>query len=347
MFIFAVFILFLVCGEIFAFFRPGIGEHKAQIQISKNSSTARIAKILKSNKIIGNEFLFSQYVKLSKTKLKYGVFYLNSKMSYGEIVKHLIDDLNNAKIVTKLNIFEGSNFFNLQKKYGSEENFNFAEIVEKINDPRVYGKFRFFNMLKNKQLKNAYYPMEGFCAPYSFNIKNDYDSLTIANLVLSKFDEAILPLIDDIKKSDFSFWEIITLASIIQAETSKVDDMPKISSVLHNRLKEKRKRLECDSTSTYARKMEDEMKNNKKFVNKNLIESYDTYKCFGLPVGPICNPGIDAIKAAINPAKTNYWFFCINLFDGTAFFAENFKDHKINLKKIRTRSKNQNETENF
>ena len=109
--------------------------------------------------------------------------------------------------------------------------------------------------------------------------------------------------------------------------------MPIISSVFHNRLKSKNcRRLQSDITKRYANSVKKEMKK-RGIVDLELADSYNTYKCFGLPAGPICNPGREAIKAAIKPAKTDYMFFFINLRTKEAFFARTFEEHKKNLKK--------------
>lgn len=323
---------FLVFSEIFAFFKKNNGD--ISIEISKNSSALKIAKVLKDNKIIGNPFLFYNYVKLKNVKLKYGVFKLNSAMNYDELIKILTDDSKNGEFVTQISFYEGSNMFSLMKKYGNLGNFSFLELVKKLNDVNVYSKFNFYKLIKPSQLEGAFFPMEGFCSTSSFNIKNSYNSETVAKLIFSEFDKVVAKFSDEIENSDFDLWEILTIASIIQAESSVVEHMPLISSVLHNRLKNKTyRRLECDVTKKYACAVENELK---KMGEDNFkkAENYNTYKCFGLPAGPICNPSYEAIMAAIKPAKTDYNYFCVNLETKKAAFAETFEGHKRNLKNL-------------
>lgn len=335
-------VLILVLNEVFGFYKPNKGVKI--IEIARGTSLAQISKILKSEGIVNSRVLFDIYARFSGfgSKLKYGAFNLNSSMSYFKIVQILTDESKNETGSVQLNVFEGSNMFNLQKKYCDEKSFDVVEFVEKLNNENIYGKFDFVKKLKLDQLKQAYYPMEGFCAVDSFNVREGYGSETAARLVLSEFDKVITTLSDelesDIEKSGFNLWQLITLASVIQAEVSNVEDMAKVSSVLHNRLKKRRqglsfKRLECDSTRKYAENIQQSME--KKFgkVDSKKVDSYNTYKCTGLPAGPICNPGVKAIEAAVRPAKTDYFYFCVDLKDGKAFFARTFEEHRENLKK--------------
>lgn len=337
MFFIFILILFFVFNEVFAFFKSSRGD--VLVEISRNVSIAKISKILKKNKIIGSSFLFSKYVALKNVKLKYGIFNLNSSMSYEKIVHILTDENKNESDFTKLNIFEGSNMFNLREKNLNVENFNIDEIIKILNSEKFYSRFNFYKFLKSRELLNSFYPMEGFCATDSFNIKNGYDSLTVANLILSCFDERISKFLsnfsDEFKNSKFDLWQLITIASIIQGETHRVEDMPLISSVIHNRLNLKvRRRLECDVTRNYAKNMKKMMEEKGFQIDQKKIDSYNTYKCFGLPAGPVCNPGDFALRAAIKPAKTDYYYFCVDLKTDKALFARTFSEHCKNLKRV-------------
>ncbi len=333
LFILLFLIFFLIFNEIFALFKTA--NYIQQIEIAKNSSLEKVAIILKQNKIINSSFLFLTYSKLKKAKVKYGVFELNSSMSYDTILETLFDENKNLKVVAKFNFYEGSNFFKLKQKYSNKfENFDFNSLVSVINNFDIFKKFNFYNFLDRSDIEKAFYPMEGFCSTHTFIVKNNYSYEDIANLIFSKLDETIKMLEPDIKKSELNLWQIFTLASLIQAETSKPENMALVSSVLHNRLKIK-KRLECDVTASYANKIKTEMEKDG-LIDTNKIDSYNTYKCSGLPAGPICNPGLEALKAALNPAQSDYLFFCIDTKTEKALFAKTFKEHKINFEKLKS-----------
>jgi UPF0755 protein len=133
----------------------------------------------------------------------------------------------------------------------------------------------------------------------------------------------------------------MNIASLIQAEAANKEDMYKVSSVIHNRLNTipnggyspfgefSMGILRIDATVYYPYR-------NKAAVPKNASQSvssnFNTYKIEGLPPGPICNPGIDAILAALSPAKTDYYYYCHSE-SGEAFYAKTNDAHLINLRK--------------
>ena len=121
----------------------------------------------------------------------------------------------------------------------------------------------------------------------------------------------------------------MTLASIIQAEARDTEDMYMISAVLHNRLRDGAYRdiyvLGCDSTTYYPyRRVEDLPEGMEDYKS-----SYDTYTISGLPAGPICNPGIDAIKAALRPSEdgSGYYYFGHHD-DGTPYHSRTLSEHE-------------------
>ncbi len=120
--------------------------------------------------------------------------------------------------------------------------------------------------------------------------------------------------------------EIIIIASIIEKECGIKSEMRHVSSVLHNRLASGMK-LQCDVTINYVEKA---IKPNITGDINRYNEYYNTYKCPALPAGPICNPGMDAIKAALNPLNTDDLYFAANA-EGVYAYAGTFEQHQKNL----------------
>lgn len=89
--------------------------------------------------------------------------------------------------------------------------------------------------------------------------------------------------------------------------------------------------LQSDPTTKYV---EEVIKPHSESYNEDLYTSYDTYQCTGLPAGPICNPGIEAIQAALYPDNTNYYFFYSNIDTKETYFAETIQEHEANQKKV-------------
>ncbi len=149
-----------------------------------------------------------------------------------------------------------------------------------------------------------------------------------------------LTLEEQAKKQGMTMDELITLASMIQSEAASAEDMYDVSSVFHNRLDTLKKdgytdfgeyirgMLDSDPTMYYPYK-----KNT--LPDKNFESTYNTYKTAGLPAGAVCNPGMEAIKAALYPNDTNYYYFCHKAATDTepavAYYASTSGDHQYNL----------------
>ena len=127
--------------------------------------------------------------------------------------------------------------------------------------------------------------------------------------------------------------EIITLASIVQEESFTYASVKNVASVLHNRLDSPNfRRLQCDVTKNYIRTNID----NSPYLTGDtdaFAELYNTYECFGLPVGPITNPGLASIEAALYPAETNYFYFVTDS-QWNYYYAETYAQHKANCSKV-------------
>ena len=130
------------------------------------------------------------------------------------------------------------------------------------------------------------------------------------------------------KKSSLAWYEIITLASLIEKETGLDSERKIISSVFHNRLR-KNMRLQTDPTVIYAMEKFD---GNIRKRDLKIDSPYNTYRFSGLPPGPIANPGLDSIKAALYPAPVNHICF-VSKQDGSHMFSSNLAEHNRAVRK--------------
>jgi UPF0755 protein len=177
--------------------------------------------------------------------------------------------------------------------------------------------------------------LEGYLMPETYFFEpNQPLEFIVKNLVKKQND--LLKTISQTNKTNLSEYELLILASIIQAETASIDEMPIVSSVYHNRLRIGMP-LQADPTISYfifPRK--DIFKSDLKRENK-----FNTYINRGLPPTPINSPSKEAIYAAANPARTNYLFFVAKSDTSRLHnFSSNYLEHKINVKKYRSRANN-------
>jgi UPF0755 protein len=134
------------------------------------------------------------------------------------------------------------------------------------------------------------------------------------------------------RKEDLTLHEIVTLASIIEKETGVEAERPLVSAVFHNRLKLKMP-LQSDPTVIYGLK---EFNGNLTRKDLHATSPYNTYRIPALPPGPICNPGLSSLRAAIAPAAVPFLYF-VSKNDGTHVFSESLESHSLAVKAYQPR----------
>jgi UPF0755 protein len=166
--------------------------------------------------------------------------------------------------------------------------------------------------------------LEGYLFPDTYHVFKNASAEVLAEAMLQRFEEVVLPWWERSKgDTEMSLHEILTLASIIEKEARVSSERPVISSVFHNRLRIGMP-LAADPTIKYALERPTKVV----FYDQLSVKStYNTYKRRGLPPGPICNPGLDSIKAAIYPAKTEYLYFVARP-DGSHSFSKTWQEHQ-------------------
>ncbi len=180
--------------------------------------------------------------------------------------------------------------------------------------------------------------LEGYLFPDTYEFYLDEDPQSVVGRFIDNYNKKITPEIKQ-KAADLGYTmdEMLTLASIIQKECDfGIEECKNVSSVFHNRLKNSRETyLGSDVTYFYLKNMADYLGGSDSERFDFLLTQYYTYNKYrkGLPTGAICNPGIKAITAAVEPADTDYYYF---LTDETAtkfYYAETYSQHLANGKK--------------
>ena len=185
-----------------------------------------------------------------------------------------------------------------------------------------YGEYN-YPWLENNSL-------EGYLLPNTYQVPEGYEEEDIIDFLLGQFEQTVLPVYDSADQSlkdKYTLNEIITAASIIERECMKDDERPLVASVIYNRMDQNIK-LEMCSTIQYLLLQETgQVKENLLYSDLEIESPYNTYLHFGLPPGPICSPGIASIKAALEPADTDYLYFVVSAdLDGSSKFSSNYDD---------------------
>lgn len=318
-FILVLFALFL--GDTIFHSKAPLNNKLVKVVIPEGSSGKDIAKMLFLNNVIDNIPSFNISVKMLNldSRLKAGLYYLRPSMTNFTIINHLKEGrLMSGPI--KLVVPEGYSIYRIARtleKNNIELEGNFDSLGGIGITDDLCERYPFLPKQKVKSL-------EGYLFPDTYRVFKNISADTLAHLMLNRFEEVVLPAYNiSSYKNKYTLHEILTLASIIEKEAEVDRERPVIASVFYNRL-ENGMLLRADPTVKYA------LANpTKRVYYKDLkVDSpYNTYINTGLPPGPICNPGLRSILAALNPAKTSYLYFVSNGRDGTHTFSANWEGH--------------------
>jgi UPF0755 protein len=165
--------------------------------------------------------------------------------------------------------------------------------------------------------------LEGYLYPETYELPKDLSARDLARILVGQFDAAWKQIEPQAQGLALSKHEIVTLASIVEKETAVPSERPLIAAVFLNRLK-RGMRLETDPTVIYGIANFDG--NLRRRDLRDESNSYNTYQIPGLPPGPIASPGIDALRAVVSPAETEYLYF-VSKNDGTHQFSKTYREH--------------------
>ena len=309
-----------------------------KLNIKEGSNTDDIAQQLIDEDIIENKFLFKLIVNLKDagSLMKPGDIELKPSWSYADKIDALVEQRESFETVSVV-FPEGTTLLDAAKLLETKGVISdYQELIYTFNSEK-FG-YDFESLIDNKGKK--FYAMEGYFYPDTYNFYLDDSSFNIVKTVREHFNSKFTEdMKNTMRENGMTMDEVITLASIVQAESGSVKDMPKVASVFLNRLKDPANfpRLESDATETYYKDViKVEAESSKTFTDSEIKEFkdyYDTYVANGLPAGPVCNPGLEAINAVLYPEKTDYLYFCSNLKNKKTYFAKTLSTHKKNLKK--------------
>ena len=278
-------------------------EELIEIDIAQGSTGSAIAKQLFSAGVIeSSQSFFKLAIADSRaSRIAPGIHLLNVKISAKQALDQLLDA---SRMPNLVRVFEGawnSEIFSMLEKKG----FDRAEIAKAVSEVK---------------LPQGYKILEGLLFPAQYSFTEGTTALQALQSMIRKFEFKTnsLPLSQD---PLLSAQKLLVVASIIQAE-GDIQDFDKISRVIRNRLKIGMP-LQMDSTINYAVKARGSIYVSRK---STLVKSdYNTYRKYGLPPGPIGNPGFDALKAALNPADGD-WLYFITVSPGDTRFTSNFDE---------------------
>ncbi len=273
-------------------------------KITQGQGAKEIAFNLEKQDLIKNDLLFRFYTFLKRGagKLRAGTYLLSSSMSIPQICKKII---SGDALKDKITIIEGWNLRDIAWYFENKGMFQAEELLE-----------------LSESFKNN---LEGYLFPDTYLIDRDTTFEEIVRIMLDNFDKKLSPeLREEIKRQDKSIFEVITMASLLEKEVKTFEDRQIVAGILWKRLRNNMP-LQIDATITYITGK----KTTKISRTETEIDSpYNTYKYLGLPLGPICNPGLDSIKAAVYSKESEFWYY-LSSPDGETIFSKTLEQHNI------------------
>lgn len=336
-----VFIIGLVSG--FLFIKLGTApvnkKDKTQVLFTINAGDSRKTIINNLNKagLIKNKLAGTIYINLNRGKnLQAATYDLNRSMSLKQILtKFDKGEKYDNRVAVTLKFVPGKRITSYAETIAGFINeyqdpavkVTADDVINQINDEEyvktLINKYWFLtDEVLNSEI---YYALEGYLQPETYQF---YTTATIKEIVermLDQTDKKLKPLQNDIKKSGYTVHEILSAAAIIEKEANSDDDRKKVAQVIYSRIA-KKMNLGMDVTAYYAAKVE-QTKDNPYMYSWNFLPSkYNTRNKnnLGLPIGPICNPSLSSINAALNPSDTNYLYFYADINTGKVYFAEDY-----------------------
>lgn len=330
---------------------------RLDIDIPSGADVETVAAILQENNIIQAAKFFKYFAEFThkSNNFQSGTYTLSSTMSYMTLFSTLQNTNIEYKTVT-IRIVEGMTASEIGKLL-EENKVCYAEDFEQYYK-NIQNNYDFEKRIREKSSK--FNQLEGYLFPDTYEFyatldvpKLEYESAEekkksedeqrqeelknaeeAAKKMYQNFNEKMTKqMYKQMGEMDMTLDEIVTLASMVQKEAASTEDMYYVASVFLNRIRnsEAYPNLQSDVTVLYV---ENEIK---PYIDASsprygrFASAYNTYVCDGIPAGPICNPGLDAIDAVLNAASTDYYYFCANKETGEVYYAATQEEHEANL----------------
>jgi UPF0755 protein len=280
----------------------------APIEIPRGLGTRGIVRLLRERNVIANEYLTLAFIGYSgyRNKLRAGEYMFDRPMTAPEVVEKLVKGII---YLHKFTVAEGLTLDKTAAKW-EEQGFGSASDFLKAATNAV-------PLIRDLDDKAA--SLEGYLFPETYLLARGTTDRQALEIMVRRFRQTILKL------NPPNVRETVTLASIVESEAAHDDERALIASVYRNRL-DKMMLLQCDPTVIYALERIHKYAGALTLNDLRVDSPYNTYRYAGLPPGPIANPGLASLAAAVNPASTGYLYF-VRTENGRHTFSTTLAEH--------------------
>jgi len=297
------------------------------VTVPHGASRRGVAQLLARNGVVRSSIAFEIYARRHpKRTLEAGEYLFNKpatgrdvfwKLAKGEVYE------------VPFTVREGETLYDIAHDLEAGHFLSANEFIKAASDPTLV-----------RDISPQALTLEGFLFPATYQLPRHPLPNELTAKMVKKFKEEwtrIAPPMADGDKtrlaSGYPLSSIVTLASLVERETPKRDERPLVAGVFENRLR-KGMMLQCDPTVIYALEQEGRYTGSLSSADLHVYSPYNTYEHTGLPPGPIGNPGEASLRAALQPAQTDYLYFVANT-EGGHFFGATLAEHNKNVTKYR------------
>jgi UPF0755 protein len=305
----------------------GFASEGVFVDLPRGAASRTVARVLKQNGVIRSALAFEVYARRHpKRRLQAGEYFFNHAISGHDVFWQIADGRIYEQPFT---VREGETIFDIAHDLEAEKLMTADDFLTAAQNPDLI-----------RDMAPHAKTLEGFLFPATYFLPRHPTPTDVTAEMVHKFKEEWQRIAPAESQRDSTGLEhgrpvasVVTLASLVERETPKPEERPLVAGAFENRLR-KNIPLQCDPTVIYA--MQDAGQYNGKLTGADLHfpSPYNTYVHAGLPPGPIGNPGEASLRAALDPAKTDYLYFVANT-QGGHFFAATLTEHNYNVTKYR------------
>lgn len=305
----------------------GFGSEGVFVTVPHGASRRGVARLLERNGVVRSAFAFEIYARQHpKRTLEAGEYFFDKPLTGRDVFWKLA---KGEVYEISFTVREGETLYDIAHDLEAGHFMSADDFVKAASDPM---------MVRN--IDPHALTLEGYLFPATYQLPRHPLAVELTAKMVKKFKEEwarISPQMADSDKtrlaSGYPIASIVTLASLVERETPKKEERPLVAGVFENRLR-KDMMLQCDPTVIYALEQEGRYNGTLTGADLHVHSPYNTYEHTGLPPGPIGNPGEASLRAALQPAQTDYLYFVANT-QGGHFFGATLAEHNRNVTKYR------------
>ena len=305
----------------------GFASEGVFVTVPHGASSRGVARMLESNGVVRSAIAFEIYARRHpRRSLEAGEYFFNHAASGREVFWKLA---KGEVYEIPFTVREGETLYDIAHDLEAGHFLAADDFVKAASDPMLV-----------RDIDPHALTLEGFLFPATYQMPRHPVAVELTAAMVKKFKEQWArispPMAGDDKTrlaSGYPIASIVTLASLVERETPKKEERPLVAGVLENRLR-KDMMLQCDPTVIYALEQEGRYNGTLTGADLHVHSPYNTYEHTGLPPGPIGNPGEASLRAALQPAQTDYLYFVANT-QGGHFFSGTLEEHNRNVTKYR------------